>query len=80
MLSGCRLPRTKFMRSSRLASAWSGVRCSRNAASRRGGLSDAVSEAVLGNQTSHHKMTGYFFTDEVKVQLVKLLAELVHET
>lgn len=37
-------------------------------------------EAVHGNQTSHHKMAGYFFTDDqVKVQLVKLLGELVHE-
>lgn len=43
-------------------------------------LSDAVTEAVLGNQTSHHKMADYFFTDDrVKVQLVKLLGELVHE-
>nr|MBA3780784.1 hypothetical protein [Nocardioides sp.] len=39
-------------------------------------LSDAVTEAVLGNQTSHHKMADYFF---IKVQLVKLLGELVHE-
>ena len=38
-------------------------------------LSDAVTEAVLGNQTSHHKMADYFFTDDrVKVELVKLLA------
>lgn len=43
-------------------------------------LSDAVTEAVLGNQTSHHKMADYFFTDDrVKIQLVKLLGELVHE-
>lgn len=43
-------------------------------------LSDAVTEAVLGNQTSHTKMADYFFTDDrVKVQLVKLLGELVHE-
>lgn len=42
--------------------------------------SDAVTEAVLGNQTSHTKMADYFFTDDpVKVQLVKLLGELVHE-
>jgi hypothetical protein len=39
-----------------------------------------LDEAVLGNQTSHHKMADYFFTDDrVKVQLVKLLGELVHE-
>jgi hypothetical protein len=44
-------------------------------------LSDAVTEAVLGNQTSHHKMADYFFTDDrVKIQLVKLLGELVHES
>ena len=43
-------------------------------------LSDAVTEAVLGNQTSHNKMADYFFTDErVKVQLVRVLGELVHE-
>lgn len=43
-------------------------------------LSDAVTEAVLGNQTSHTRMADYFFTDDrVKVQLVKLLGELVHE-
>jgi type I restriction enzyme R subunit len=43
-------------------------------------LSDAVTEAVLGNQTSHSKMADYFFTDErVKVQLVRVLGELVHE-
>lgn len=43
-------------------------------------LSDAVTEAVLGNQTSHHKMADYFFTDDrVRIQLVKLLGELVHE-
>ena len=43
-------------------------------------LSDAVTEAVLGNQTSHAKMADYFFTDDrVKVELVKLLGELVHE-
>ena len=43
-------------------------------------LSDAVTEAVLGNQTSHNKMADYFFTDDrVKVQLVRLLGELVHE-
>ena len=36
-----------------------------------------VTEAVLGNQTSHHKMADYFFTDDrVKIQLVKLLGEL----
>ncbi|MDP3967206.1 MAG: type I restriction endonuclease [Nocardioides sp.] len=43
-------------------------------------LSDAVTGAVLGNQTSHHKMADYFFTDDrVKVRLVQLLGELVHE-
>ena len=43
-------------------------------------LSDAVTEAVLGNQTSHHKMADYFVTDDrVKIQLVKLLGELVRE-
>ena len=43
-------------------------------------LSDAVVEAVLGNQTSHNKMADIFFTDDkVKVALVHLLGELVHE-
>ena len=43
-------------------------------------LNDAVVEAVLGNQTSHNKMADIFFTDDrVKVALVHLLGELVHE-
>lgn len=43
-------------------------------------LSDAVIEAVLGNQTTHNKMADIFFTDDkVKVALVHLLGELVHE-
>ena len=43
-------------------------------------LSDAVADAVLGNRTSHTKMADYFFTDDhVKVPLVRLLGELVHE-
>lgn len=43
-------------------------------------LTEAVTDAVIGNQTSHHKMADRFFTDEsVKGQLVKLLGELVHE-
>ncbi|WP_296604652.1 DEAD/DEAH box helicase family protein [Nocardioides sp.] len=43
-------------------------------------LSDAVIEAVLGNQTSHNKMADIFFTDDkVKVALVHLLGSLVHE-
>ena len=43
-------------------------------------LSDAVTDAVMGNQTSHNKMADHFFTDDhVKVQLVRLLGELVHE-
>ncbi|MBI4941415.1 MAG: type I restriction endonuclease subunit R [Actinobacteria bacterium] len=43
-------------------------------------LSEAVTDAVIGNQSSHNKMVDVFFGDErVKVQLVKLLGELVHE-
>lgn len=43
-------------------------------------LSDAVTEAVLGNQTSHAKMADYFFTDDrIKIEIVKVLGELVHE-
>ncbi|MEO9322279.1 type I restriction endonuclease [Nocardioides sp. C4-1] len=43
-------------------------------------LSDAVVEAVLGNQTSHNKMADIFFTDDkIKLRLVHLLGELVHE-
>lgn len=43
-------------------------------------LSDAVTDAILGNQSSHNKMVDVFFGDErVKVELVKLLGELVHE-
>ncbi|MBO1753729.1 type I restriction endonuclease subunit R [Allobranchiibius sp. CTAmp26] len=43
-------------------------------------LTDAVTDAVAGNQTSHNKMVDYFFTDErMKVQIVRLLGELVHE-
>ncbi|MFC7497072.1 MULTISPECIES: type I restriction endonuclease subunit R [unclassified Nocardioides] len=43
-------------------------------------LNDAVVEAVLGNQTSHNKMADIFFTDDkVKLALVHLLGELVHE-
>ncbi|ROR89996.1 type I restriction endonuclease subunit R [Nocardioides aurantiacus] len=43
-------------------------------------LNDAVVEAVLGNQTSHNKMADIFFTeDKIKVALVHLLGELVHE-
>ena len=43
-------------------------------------LTDAVVEAVLGNQTSHNKMADIFFTDDkVRVALVHLLGELVHE-
>lgn len=39
-----------------------------------------VTEAVLGNQTSHHKMADHFSTDDrIMVQLVKLLGDLVHE-
>ena len=41
---------------------------------------DAVTDAVLNAQDSHNRMTDHFFTDErIKVQLVKLLGELVHE-
>jgi type I restriction enzyme R subunit len=43
-------------------------------------LTDAVTDAVLGNQTSHNKMVDVFFADErIKGELVKLLGELVHE-
>lgn len=43
-------------------------------------LNDAVLEAVLGNQTSHNKMADIFFTDDkIKLRLVHLLGELVHE-
>ena len=43
-------------------------------------LSDAVTEAVLGNQSSHNKMADIYFTDDhIKVALVHLLGELVHE-
>ncbi|WP_046469665.1 type I restriction endonuclease subunit R [Allosalinactinospora lopnorensis] len=43
-------------------------------------LTDAVTEAVLGNQTSHTKMADHFLTDDhVKAAMVKLLGELVHE-
>jgi len=43
-------------------------------------LTDAVVDAVLGNQTSHNKMADFFFTDDrVKIALVHLLGELVHE-
>ncbi|MCS6577353.1 type I restriction endonuclease subunit R [Curtobacterium poinsettiae] len=43
-------------------------------------LNDAVVEAVLGNQTSHNKMADIFFTDDkIKLRLVHLLGELVHE-
>jgi type I restriction enzyme R subunit len=43
-------------------------------------LSDAVTEAVLGNQVSHNKMADYFFADErIKVEFVKLLGTFMHE-
>jgi type I restriction enzyme R subunit len=43
-------------------------------------LTDAVTDAVLGNQTSHNKRVDAFFADErIKGELVKLLGELVHE-
>lgn len=43
-------------------------------------LSEAVTNAVADNQTSHNKMADYFFTDlRVRQELVKLLGELVHE-
>ena len=43
-------------------------------------LNEAVVEAVLGNQASHHKMADIFFTDDrIKVTLVHLLGELIHE-
>jgi type I restriction enzyme R subunit len=44
-------------------------------------LSEAVTDAVLGNQHSHTRMTDTFFANEqTRGQLVKLLGELVHET
>ena len=43
-------------------------------------LSDAVTEAVIGNQASHNKMADYFFADErIKVESVKLLGTFMHE-
>ncbi|WP_448812087.1 type I restriction endonuclease subunit R [Agromyces bauzanensis] len=43
-------------------------------------LNDAVTDAVLGNQTSHNSIVDYYFSrPEVQVELVKRLGELVHE-
>lgn len=43
-------------------------------------LADAVTDAVLGTQTSHNKMVEKFFGDDAfKGKLVRLLGELVHE-
>lgn len=43
-------------------------------------LPDAVTDAVLGNQTSHNKMVDYFFADDrVKIEFVRLLGTFVHE-
>lgn len=43
-------------------------------------LSDAVTDAVLGNQESHNKMADYFFADDrLKIEFVKLLGSFVHE-
>lgn len=44
-------------------------------------LSDAVTDAVLGNTDSHGRMADLYLNDQArKEQLVKLLGELVHET
>lgn len=43
-------------------------------------LSDAVTDAVLGNQASHNGIVDYYFSrPEVQDELVKRLGELVHE-
>ena len=43
-------------------------------------LSGAVSDAVLEQQDSHNRMADYFFADErIRVELVQLVGELVHE-
>ncbi len=43
-------------------------------------LNDAVTDAVLGNQSSHNSIVEYYFSrPDVQTQLVKRLGELVHE-
>lgn len=43
-------------------------------------LSDAVTDAVLSNQTSHNKRADHYFADgRVKVEVVRVLGQLVYE-
>jgi type I restriction enzyme, R subunit len=42
-------------------------------------LVDAVSEVIMGNQTSHNKMADLFYADDkVRFIIVQMLGELVH--